>query len=74
MNGRAMASVTNDAEGRRFANDAFVNGARAAGISGSGPAIVFVFPSAAESSIRRLESRFAAQAAGRTLLRTTFVG
>ncbi len=39
-NGRGVVGALNDAKGRRLTNDAFVNGARAAGISGSGTAIV----------------------------------
>ncbi len=73
MNGRAMVGVTDDAEGRRLANDAFVNGARAAGLTGSGPAIVVVVPSAAEALVRRLEAWYAARASNRTVLKTTFV-
>jgi len=53
-NGRAMAGVLNDGEGRRLANDGFVNGARAAGISGSGPAIIFIVPTVTKPSIDRI--------------------
>ena len=31
MNGRAVCSVTNDIQGRKISNDAFINGARASG-------------------------------------------
>ena len=44
-NGRGVIGVLNDVRGRILTNDAFVNGARAAGISGSGPAIVIFAPS-----------------------------
>ena len=38
-NGRGVIGALNDPRGRRLTNDAFVNGARAAGISGSGTAV-----------------------------------
>jgi len=44
-NGRGIAAVLRDVEGRKMANEAFVNGARASGITGSGTAIVIVVPS-----------------------------
>ena len=50
-NGRAIATALNDHAGRRLANDAFVNGGRAAGISGSGPAIVVFIPSVTSDSL-----------------------
>jgi len=50
-NGRAVASALNDHAGRRLANDAFVNGGRAAGISGSGPAIIVFIPSVTSDSL-----------------------
>ena len=53
-NGRGIAAVTRDVEGRKMANDAFVNGARASGISGSGNAIVVVVPSGNEFLVQRL--------------------
>lgn len=74
MNGRAMAGVTGDADGRKLTNDAFMNGARAAGISGSGPAIVIAIPSSSEPTVQRLEAWYQQRAPDRSLLRTTFVG
>ena len=53
---------------------AFMNGARAAGISGSGPAIVIVIPSSSEPTVQRLEAWYQQRAPDRSLLRTTFVG
>jgi len=53
-NGRSMASVLNDMVGRRLTNDAFVNGARAAGISGSGSAIVIFSASVTTPTLDRL--------------------
>ena len=54
LNGRAIAGTLNDPDGRRMTNDAFVNGARAAGISGSGPAIVIFAPAISKPTIERL--------------------
>ena len=53
LNGRAIAGTLNDPDGRRMTNDAFVNGARAAGISGSGPAIVIFAPAISKPTIER---------------------
>lgn len=53
-NGRGVIGALNDSTGRRFTNDAFVNGARAAGISGSGPAIAIFAPSISSPTIERL--------------------
>ncbi len=53
-NGRSMASVLNDMMGRRLTNDAFVNGARAAGISGTGSAIVIFSASVSTPTLDRL--------------------
>ena len=55
-NGRAMVGVTQDLAGRKIANDAFVNGARAAGITGSGPAITVIVPSVSTQSVERLKT------------------
>ena len=56
INGRAMCAVTNDIQGRRIANDAFINGARSSGLSGSGPAVIIVVPSLVKSSADRIKS------------------
>ena len=56
INGRAMCAVTNDIQGRKIANDAFINGARSSGLSGSGPAVVIVVPSLVKSSADRIKS------------------
>ncbi|MDG1546152.1 MAG: hypothetical protein P8Q55_02050 [Candidatus Poseidoniaceae archaeon] len=54
-NGRAMVGVISDSIARKLTNDAFVNGARAAGMSGSGSAIVLVAPSISKPSCERLK-------------------
>ena len=54
-NGRGVVGALNDPIGRKLTNDAFVNGARAAGISGSGPAIAVFAPSVNTQSIEQLK-------------------
>jgi shikimate kinase len=56
MNGRAVCSVTNDILGRKISNDAFINGARASGMTGSGPAVIIVIPSFLKTSVERIKS------------------
>ncbi|MED6337512.1 MAG: hypothetical protein VYC12_00650 [Candidatus Thermoplasmatota archaeon] len=56
MNGRAVCSVINDIQGRKISNDAFINGARASGMTGSGPAVVIVIPSFLKTSVERIKS------------------
>jgi len=53
-NGRGVALSTADQAGRKICNDLLVWGARCAGISGSGPSIVFMIPSVNESAIDRI--------------------
>ena len=53
-NGRGVIGALNDNTAKRFANDAVMNGARAAGISGSGPALAIFAPSISRSTIERL--------------------
>jgi len=54
-NGRGVIGALNDITGRKMTNDAFVNGARAAGISGSGSAIVIFVPAISYQSIERIK-------------------
>ena len=54
LNGRGVVGALNDTDARRMTNDAFVSGARAAGISGSGPAIVIFAPAISKPTIERL--------------------
>ena len=56
INGRAVCAVTNDIQGRKISNDAFINGARSSGLTGSGPAVVIVIPSLVSSSAERIKS------------------
>lgn len=53
-NGRGVALSTADQIGRKICNDLHVWGARCAGISGSGPSIVFMIPSVNETAIDRI--------------------
>ncbi|MDP6869163.1 MAG: hypothetical protein QGI21_00105 [Candidatus Poseidoniaceae archaeon] len=53
-NGRGVVGALNDPNAKRRTNDAFVSGARAAGISGSGPAIVIFVPAISEQSCERI--------------------
>ena len=71
-NGRAMVGVNKDMLGRRISNDAFVNGARAAGITGSGPAIVVVVPSISKPTIDRLKNWYENRYEGLKILETKF--
>ena len=54
-NGRGVVGALNDPIGRRLTNDAFVNGGRAAGISGSGPAIVIFTSAVSRPTIERIK-------------------
>ena len=54
-NGRGVVGALNDPIGRRLTNDAFVNGGRAAGISGSGPAIVIFASAVSRPTIDRIK-------------------
>ena len=56
LNGRGVIGATKDHRARILANDALVNGARAAGVSGSGTAIVIVIPIQLEGVIKRIKS------------------
>lgn len=72
-NGRAVSGVLEDGEGRRMANDAFVNGARAAGISGSGPAVIIIIPSITPQTTKRIKSLFSTGKYNFTIIETTFL-
>ena len=54
-NGRGVVGALNDPIGRRLTNDAFVNGGRAAGLSGSGPAIVIFTSAVSRPTIERIK-------------------
>ena len=54
-NGRGVVGALNNPTIRRLTNDAFVNGARAAGVRGSGPAIVIFAPSISKPTSERIK-------------------
>ena len=57
-NGRSMAGVLEDSVGRRISNEAMMLGARAAGISGSGPAIIVFIHSISKPTIEHLQNLY----------------
>ena len=73
INGRAVCSVTNDLQGRRIANDAFINGARASGVTGSGPAVVIIIPSLVRSSAERIKSALSRLMSNDQIIETKFL-
>lgn len=73
INGRAVCSVTNDLQGRRIANDAFINGARASGVTGSGPAVVIIIPSLVRSSAKRIKSALSRLMSSDQIIETKFL-
>ena len=73
INGRAVCSVTKDLIGRKIANDAFINGARSSGVTGSGPAVVIVIPSLVASSAKRIKSTLARLMPDNQIIETKFL-
>jgi len=57
-NGRGIVAVMNDVQGKKITNDAILNGARAAGMSGSGNAIIVVAPKVSKPTCERLRKLF----------------
>ena len=55
QNGRAVSAALGDASGRKACGDMSILGCRVSTISGSGPAIALILPTAQESSIRRVK-------------------
>ena len=73
INGRAVCSVTNDLQARKIANDAFINGARASGVTGSGPAVVIIIPSLVRSSAERIKSALSRLMSSDQIIETKFL-
>ncbi len=73
INGLAVCSVTNDLQGRKIANDAFINGARASGVTGSGPAVVIIIPSLVRSSAERIKSALSRLMSSDQIIETKFL-
>ena len=72
-NGRGTVAALRDAEGRKMANDSFMNSARAAGISGSGPALVIVIPAQQTPTIERIKSWYSTRFPDAKIVETTFL-
>tara|TARA_B110000305_G_scaffold145378_1_gene161569 strand:- start:3447 stop:4340 length:894 start_codon:yes stop_codon:yes gene_type:complete len=72
-NGRGTVAVMNDVQGRRITNDAMVNGARAAGMSGSGNAIIAVAPRISKQSCDRLRKLFESNKDVVKVIETSFI-
>ena len=60
-NGRGVAAALRDVVGRKMANDAFMNSARAAFITGSGPALAIVLPKNQPQAMTRIQRWFEAR-------------
>ena len=71
-NGRGVVAALQDIEGRKMANDSFMNSARAAGVSGSGPALVVVIPSNLASTLERIKHWYSSRYKGLEFIETTF--
>ena len=54
-------------------NDSFVNSARAAGLSGSGPALVVVVPSQQKPTIERIKSWYSMRHKNAEIIETRFL-
>lgn len=72
LNGRGVIGATGDHKARILANDALVNGARAAGLSGSGTALVIVIPIQLEGVIQRLKMWYENKHPEFTIIETRF--
>lgn len=72
-NGRAMLGVLGDVHGRKITNDSLLNGARAAGISGSGSALVVVAPKVSKPTCERLKQFFETRVKDVKVVETSFL-
>ena len=72
LNGRGVIGATKDHKARILANDALVNGARAAGLSGSGTALVIVIPVQLEGVIQRIKMWYENKHPEFTVIETRF--
>jgi shikimate kinase len=72
-NGRGIIAVMNDAQGRKITNDAMLNGARAAGMSGSGNAIIVVAPKMNILNCERLRKLFESNTDVVKVIETSFL-
>jgi len=72
-NGRGVAAALGDVEGRKMANDAFMNTARAAFITGSGPALAIVLPKNQPQALTRIQRWFESRYENIEFLLTSFL-
>ena len=72
-NGRGTVAALRDIEGRKMANDSFMNSARASGVSGSGPALVIVIPGNQSPTISRVKSWYSTRYKEVNIIETTFL-
>ena len=72
-NGRGVIAVMNDVPGRKITNDAIMNGARCAGMTGSGNAIVVVAPKVSEPTCERLRKWFESHRDVKKVIETSFI-
>lgn len=72
-NGRGTVAALQDIEGRKMANDSFMNSARASGVSGSGPALVIVIPGTQSPTISRVKSWYSTRYKEVNIIETTFL-
>lgn len=72
-NGRGIAAALQDIEGRKMTNDSFMNSARAAGITGSGPALVLVIPQLQSAMVERIRAWYTTRYNDVEVIQTTFL-
>ena len=72
-NGRGTVAALRDIEDRKMANDSFMNSARAAGVSGSGPALVIVVPSQQGPTLERIKTWYTMRYPQAELIETRFL-
>lgn len=72
-NGRGTVAALRDVEGRKMANDSFMNSARSAGVSGSGPALVIVVPASHAPTVERIKSWYSLRFPEAEIIETTFL-
>jgi len=72
-NGRGTVAVMNDVQGKKITNDAILNGARAAGMSGSGNAIIVVAPKVSKPTCERLLQLFESNKDVTKVIQTSFL-
>jgi shikimate kinase len=72
-NGRGIAAALRDIDGRKMTNDSFMNSARAAGITGSGPALALVIPENQRAAVDRIKTWYTGRYKGIEILETSFL-